>query len=131
MDTRTSSVCATAAGRSLIPCVAELGGNAPVLVFADADLAQAVNGVAFGNTCLTGKSHLPNREIPRGRQPQAGTGRKREWVARTGRCGNQWADEWATGGIGLSGNQVARFFSVITGKSRLRSIVLQPNRKWD
>ena len=38
--------------------------DAPVLVFADADLAQAVNGVAFGSTCLTGKSHLPNREIP-------------------------------------------------------------------
>ncbi len=65
-----------------------------MLVFADADLAQAVNGVAFGS------AHLPNREIPltyrRGRQPQAGMGRKRERVARTGRCGKQWTDEWAT-----------------------------------
>ncbi len=115
-------MCATAAGRSLIPCVAELGGNAPVLVFADADLAQAVNGVAFGSACLTGKSHLggsPKRE----RDVSTSGSHGRAGVGINGRM---------TGGIGLSGIQAAaRFFSVITGKAGLRSIGLQPNRKWD
>ena len=35
----------------------ELGGNAPVIIFADAPLEQAINGVAFGarggQTCIS------------------------------------------------------------------------------
>ena len=44
------------AGRNLARFNAELGGKAPVVVFADADLAAAVNGVAFGAFVASGQT---------------------------------------------------------------------------
>ncbi|QRV75753.1 aldehyde dehydrogenase family protein [Ceratobasidium sp. AG-Ba] len=47
-------------GRNLASYTAELGGKAPIIVFGDADLEAAVNGVAFacfvasGQTCVSG-----------------------------------------------------------------------------
>lgn len=47
-------------GGNLASYTAELGGKAPIIVFADADLESAVNGVAFacfvasGQTCVSG-----------------------------------------------------------------------------
>ncbi|KAG8725360.1 hypothetical protein FRC09_001164 [Ceratobasidium sp. 395] len=47
-------------GRNLASYTAELGGKAPIVVFGDADLQAAVNGVAFacfvasGQTCVSG-----------------------------------------------------------------------------
>ena len=46
--TETGMLAAAAASRNLARVCMELGGNAPVLVFADADLEQAVNGAAEG-----------------------------------------------------------------------------------
>mmetsp|Transcript_40173 Transcript_40173/g.92334 ORF Transcript_40173/g.92334 Transcript_40173/m.92334 type:complete len:530 (-) Transcript_40173:314-1903(-) len=51
------------------PYCAELGGNAPVLVFDDCDLQQAVNGVAFaafvasGQTCVSAKRILVQQTL--------------------------------------------------------------------
>lgn len=48
---------------------AELGGNAPILVFDDADIDEAVNGVAFaafvasGQTCVSAKRLLVQRSV--------------------------------------------------------------------
>lgn len=44
------------AGRNLARFNAELGGKAPVVVFADADLESAVNGVAFGAFVASGQT---------------------------------------------------------------------------
>ena len=66
--TETGRVIAANAGRSLIPVTAELGGKAPVLIFDDADIDQAVAGalfaafVATGQTCVQGARILVARE---------------------------------------------------------------------
>eukprot|EP00762_Andalucia_godoyi_P008317 ANDGO_07323.mRNA.1 NAD/NADP-dependent betaine aldehyde dehydrogenase len=60
---------AQAAGKFLAHCTCELGGSAPVLVFADADIDQAVNGVLFGafiasgQTCIAAKRIMVERSI--------------------------------------------------------------------
>jgi len=67
--TETGRVIAANAGRSLIPVTAELGGKAPVVVFEDVDLDQAVAGALFaafiatGQTCVQGARILVAREI--------------------------------------------------------------------
>lgn len=43
------------AARRLIPAMFELGGKDPALVFADCDLDRAVEGVAYGAFCNTGR----------------------------------------------------------------------------
>lgn len=66
--TETGRVIAANAGRSLIPVTAELGGKAPVLVFADADTEEAVAGALFaafiasGQTCVQGARVLVQRD---------------------------------------------------------------------
>lgn len=66
--TETGRIIAANAGRSLIPITAELGGKAPVLIFEDADVDQAVAGalfaafVATGQTCVQGARILVARE---------------------------------------------------------------------
>lgn len=66
--TETGRVIAANAGRSLIPVTAELGGKAPVLVFADADVEEAVAGALFaafiasGQTCVQGARVLVQRD---------------------------------------------------------------------
>jgi phenylacetaldehyde dehydrogenase len=67
--TGTGRVVAASAGRSLIPITAELGGKAPVIVFDDADLTQAVASTMFasfiatGQTCVQGARLLVQRSI--------------------------------------------------------------------
>lgn len=57
------------AGAQVKHYCAELGGNAPVLIFDDADLDEAVNGVAFaafvasGQTCVSAKRILVHAPI--------------------------------------------------------------------
>ncbi|MBF8185777.1 aldehyde dehydrogenase family protein [Nonomuraea sp. K274] len=66
--TETGRVIAANAGRALIPVTAELGGKAPVIVFPDADPAQAVAGALFasfiatGQTCVQGARVLVHRD---------------------------------------------------------------------
>jgi acyl-CoA reductase-like NAD-dependent aldehyde dehydrogenase len=65
--TETGRVVAANAGRTLIPVTAELGGKAPVVVFADAPKQQAVAGTLFasyiatGQTCVQGARLLVER----------------------------------------------------------------------
>ena len=65
--TETGRGIAANAGRALIPVTAELGGKAPVLVFDDAGVEQAVAGAMFaafiasGQTCVQGARLLVQR----------------------------------------------------------------------
>lgn len=65
--TETGRHIAAAAGRSLIPVQAELGGKAPVVVFEDVAIATAVAGalfatfVASGQSCIAGARLLVQR----------------------------------------------------------------------
>lgn len=67
--TETGRIIAAQAGRALIPVTAELGGKAPVLVFDDVDIDQAVAGALFaafiatGQTCVQGARILVARTI--------------------------------------------------------------------
>lgn len=67
--TETGRVVAATAGRSLIPVTAELGGKAPVVIFDDVDLEQAVAGALFasfiatGQTCVQGARVLVQRSM--------------------------------------------------------------------
>ncbi|KAK4701319.1 hypothetical protein P7C70_g4916, partial [Phenoliferia sp. Uapishka_3] len=62
-------VVAGIAGSNLASVTAELGGKAPILIFANVNLALAVNGVAFasfiasGQTCVAGTRILIQRPI--------------------------------------------------------------------
>src|SRR5690625_5808871 len=47
-STKVGRIIATVAAQHLKPTVLELGGKAPAIICADADLEQAVAGVAFG-----------------------------------------------------------------------------------
>lgn len=67
--TETGRVIAAAAGKSLIPVTAELGGKAPVIVFDDVDVDTAAAGALFaafiatGQTCVQGARILVSRNI--------------------------------------------------------------------
>jgi len=58
--TPTGRAVGAAAGANLAGVITELGGKAPMLIFEDADIEQAVNGAAFatfvasGQTCIMG-----------------------------------------------------------------------------
>jgi len=58
--TPTGRAVGAAAGANLAGVITELGGKAPMLIFEDADINQAVNGAAFatfvasGQTCIMG-----------------------------------------------------------------------------
>lgn len=60
---------ATAAAAHFAKVTVELGGKSPVLIFADADLTDAIRGAAFagfiaaGQTCIAGTRLLVQREI--------------------------------------------------------------------
>lgn len=51
------------AGRNLARYTAELGGKAPLLVFRDADLRLAVNGIAFGSFIASGQTCIASTRI--------------------------------------------------------------------
>lgn len=67
--TETGRVIAQAAGARLIRATCELGGKAPLIICADADLDQAVNGAAFasfvaaGQVCVQGARLLVQQSI--------------------------------------------------------------------
>lgn len=67
--TSTGRLVGAAAGSNLAGVITELGGKAPMLVFSDADIDQAVNGVAFatfvasGQTCIMGARVLVHEEV--------------------------------------------------------------------
>ena len=67
--TPAGRVIGALAGAQVKHYCAELGGNAPVLVFDDADVEEAVNGVAFaafvasGQTCVSAKRVLVHAPI--------------------------------------------------------------------
>ncbi len=67
--TETGRAVGQVAGRNLTPFQAELGGKAPVIIFPDADLEDAVNGCAFasfvasGQTCIQGSRAVVHRSL--------------------------------------------------------------------
>ncbi|KAG6335110.1 hypothetical protein ID866_3979 [Astraeus odoratus] len=67
--TRTGRAIGAMVGSNLAAFTAELGGKAPIVVFRDADLISAVNGVAFasfiasGQTCVSGTRILVQEGI--------------------------------------------------------------------
>ncbi|PVG04211.1 aldehyde dehydrogenase [Serendipita vermifera] len=67
--TRTGRAIGSLAGANLASYTAELGGKAPILVFEDADIPSAVNGVAFasfiasGQTCVSATRLLVHENI--------------------------------------------------------------------
>eukprot|EP01138_Halocafeteria_seosinensis_P016399 gb/GECG01016730.1/.p1 GENE.gb/GECG01016730.1/~~gb/GECG01016730.1/.p1 ORF type:complete len:527 (+),score=64.36 gb/GECG01016730.1/:1-1581(+) len=67
--TPTGRSVAASAGYNLAGSVMELGGKAPMLVFKDADIEQAVNGTAFasfiasGQTCIMGARLIVQEDV--------------------------------------------------------------------
>ncbi|KII94913.1 hypothetical protein PLICRDRAFT_169620 [Plicaturopsis crispa FD-325 SS-3] len=67
--TETGRAIGSIVGANLAAYTAELGGKAPILVFADADIPSAVNGTAFaafvasGQTCVSGTRVLVQSEV--------------------------------------------------------------------
>lgn len=67
--TNTGRAVGAAAGANLAGLVSELGGKAPMIIFEDANLEQAVNGAAFatfvasGQTCIMGARVLVHESI--------------------------------------------------------------------
>lgn len=67
--TKTGRAIGSLAGANLASYTAELGGKAPVVVFEDADITSAVNGVAFaafvasGQTCVSATRLLVHESI--------------------------------------------------------------------
>jgi acyl-CoA reductase-like NAD-dependent aldehyde dehydrogenase len=52
-----------AAGANLTPVLSELGGKAPMVVFNDADLDEAVNGTVFGSFVATGQTCIAGTRL--------------------------------------------------------------------
>lgn len=65
----TGRSIAAAAAEQLVPCTLELGGKAPVIVYEDVDIEQAVAGSAFaafvasGQTCVSGTRFLVAKNL--------------------------------------------------------------------
>ncbi len=67
-STRVGRIIAQKAAETLTPVVLELGGKAPVIVLADADLDAAVSAAAFGSFANTGQGCLSTERIVVDRQ---------------------------------------------------------------
>lgn len=67
--TSTGRAVGAAAGANLAGVVSELGGKAPMIIFDDADIEQAINGAAFatfvatGQTCIMGARVLVHANV--------------------------------------------------------------------
>ena len=67
--TATGKIVAGLAGQHLAVAAMELGGKAPIVVFPDADIEQAVNGAAFaayiaaGQTCIQGARLIVHEDV--------------------------------------------------------------------
>ena len=68
-STATGRVIGERAGRNLIGCCLELGGKNPMIVLADADIAEAVQGAVFGVFGNTGQicMHIERIYLPSSR----------------------------------------------------------------
>ena len=68
-STATGRVIGERAGRNLIGCCLELGGKNPMIVLADADIAEAVDGAVFGAFGNTGQicMHVERIYLPESR----------------------------------------------------------------
>ncbi|WP_028997676.1 aldehyde dehydrogenase [Azohydromonas australica] len=62
-STRVGKIIAALCAKHLKPAVLELGGKAPLLVLADADLDAAVNGAAFGAFANSGQICMSTERI--------------------------------------------------------------------
>ena len=62
-STKIGKIIAEKAAASLTPAVLELGGKAPVIILADADLDRAVSAAAFGSFANTGQGCLSTERI--------------------------------------------------------------------
>ena len=68
-STRAGRAVASAAGQALKPCLLELGGSDPYVVFADADLPLAVQSCVSarlmnnGQSCVAGKRFIVHRSL--------------------------------------------------------------------
>ena len=61
--TETGRALAVKAAEKLMPVSLELGGKSPAIVFADADVAQAISGVLFGIFSSTGQSCIAGSRL--------------------------------------------------------------------
>ena len=67
--TATGRVVGAAAGGNLCSVVSELGGKAPMIIFNDCDVEQAINGAAFatfvasGQTCIMGARLVIHKDV--------------------------------------------------------------------
>ncbi|ABE36877.1 aldehyde dehydrogenase family protein [Paraburkholderia xenovorans LB400] len=61
--TKSGREIAKVAGERLIPCILELGGKSPNIVFDDADIEQAVTGMLFGIFSNAGQSCIAGSRI--------------------------------------------------------------------
>lgn len=62
-STPTGRIIASLAGRHLTPCTLELGGKAPMLICADADLPAAASAAAFGAMHYAGQICMSTERI--------------------------------------------------------------------
>jgi phenylacetaldehyde dehydrogenase len=61
--TPTGRSVAATGGRNLVPVAAELGGKAPVIVFADTDVERAVAGALFASFIATGQTCIQGARV--------------------------------------------------------------------
>lgn len=52
--TPTGRAVGAAAGSNLCSVISELGGKAPMIIFSDCDIEQAINGAAFATFVASG-----------------------------------------------------------------------------
>ncbi|WRT70060.1 uncharacterized protein IL334_007054 [Kwoniella shivajii] len=62
-STRVGSIIGSLAGKYVKPAILELGGNAPALVFASADLRLAANNIVFGGLVHSGQICMSTSRI--------------------------------------------------------------------
>ncbi|BFZ63347.1 hypothetical protein YB2330_004469 [Saitoella coloradoensis] len=62
-STRVGKIIARLAAEELKPCVLELGGKAPAIVRADADLPSAAKAIIFGGLCNAGQVCMSTERV--------------------------------------------------------------------
>lgn len=62
-STQVGRRIAAAAGENLVPAITELGGKSPQVVFADADISAAINGVVAGGFLYSGQMCVAGTRI--------------------------------------------------------------------
>lgn len=62
-STAIGKIIAEQAGKMLIPCLTELGGNSPMIIYADTNFTRAVNAAAFSAFCNAGQVCIASKRI--------------------------------------------------------------------